>query len=166
MFKSLVFFLSCILITPLTGCALAAHGRTQLIPFSSTPTGAEVFIDGEPRGFTPLELELRRNQSYDVALRFQGQEQKIRITNIPEGGLIALDVAPASISGATTLYICIDAATQGPANNNDLEFEFGFLFCTMSLAVTGLFATPIAVDAVNGAWYYLSPNEVSVSFSD
>lgn len=76
-----------------------------------------------------------------------------------------MDVIPAGITGTFTLFICIDALTPNPSNDtNDLVFDFSPLFCATSTAITALAATPITVDARNGAWFYLSPNEVSVHF--
>lgn len=159
--------LSAGLLLPLNACALAVHGRTQIIPFTSTPSGAEVIINGESKGYTPLELDLRRNQSYEVILRFEDKEQKIVITNIPESRNIALDVIPAGITGTFTLFICIDSLIPNPSNDtNDLVFDFSPLFCAASAAITAVAATPITVDAGNGAWFYLSPNEVSVNFDE
>jgi hypothetical protein len=104
--------MSIALLSPLTGCALTAHGRTQIIPFSSTPSGAEVFIDGQSRGFTPLTLELRRNQSYDVVLKYKDQEQHVTITNFLEGDKVALGAVPAAVGGGFALYVCINALSN------------------------------------------------------
>jgi PEGA domain len=148
----------------LTSCALATHGRTQTISFNSAPPGAEILVNGEPKGFTPLAIELRRNQSYEVILRFENQEQKITITNILEGDMVALDVVPAGIGGGFAVYVCVNAASN-IAESVTAGLE-GFFSCAGSAILASLLAQPTVVDAVNGAWYYLSPDEVAVTFDN
>ncbi len=143
----------------LGGCAVLSHGPSQVIPFSSTPSGAEVIVDGESRGFTPLELELARRQSYSVTLRLNGQEQKLIISNVPEASTIALDVIPASLAGGTSLYLCLSIPPS--TSNGSIE---SLLLCGVSLIATGMTGVPISVDAVTGSWFYLEPGEVSVTF--
>jgi hypothetical protein len=143
----------------LGGCAVMAHGPIQVIPFSSTPSGAEVIVDGESRGFTPLELELARKQSYSVILRLDGQEQQLVISNVPEASTIALDVVPASLAGGASLYLCLSI----PPSTSNKSIE-SLLLCGVSLIATGITSVPISVDAYTGSWFYLSPSEVSVIF--
>ncbi len=46
--------------------SLPHHGRTATLRVRSTPPGCEVTIKGEPRGKTPLDLELPPNHRYDI----------------------------------------------------------------------------------------------------
>jgi hypothetical protein len=160
--NSTLYFLSIGLLLILNGCAFAAHGRTQMIPFRSAPAGAEVFIDGESKGFTPLTLELRRNQSYKVVLNYHGQKQTVTITHLLESDKVALDVVPAVLGSGFALYVCIDAFSKA---TESLEAGItGYFYCAGSAALGALLTTPTVVDSVSGSWYYLAPSEIVVEF--
>ena len=51
-----------------SGCATVTRGTTQAIHINSSPTGADVSIDGSHRGVTPFSIELARRS--DHSLRF------------------------------------------------------------------------------------------------
>ncbi len=55
-----------------TGCATIVHGRSQRIGISSTPTGADVLINGKPHGTTPTFVSLYRKQRNVVTVRKDG----------------------------------------------------------------------------------------------
>jgi hypothetical protein len=145
-----ILFISAVLLLPLIGCALAAHGRTQMIPFSSTPAGAEVFVDGESRGFTPLTLELRRNQSYEVVLNYNGQQQEARITHMLEGDKVALDVVPAAIGSGFATLCLIDAFSK--ATESVEAGITGYFYCAGSAAIGAILTTPTVVDSASGSY--------------
>ncbi len=46
-----------------SGCATIVNGTKQSVAFSSTPEGAEVFVNGAARGVTPATIELPRSTS-------------------------------------------------------------------------------------------------------
>jgi PEGA domain len=46
-----------------SGCATIVNGTKQPVAFSSTPEGAEVFVNGSARGVTPTTIELPRSTS-------------------------------------------------------------------------------------------------------
>jgi uncharacterized protein YceK len=89
-----------------TGCASIVSGTTQPISFNSTPIGARVLINGADMGKTPLTLELKRKQSYAVAINLDGYKpETMNIErglngwvwgNIIFGGLIGVVVDAAS----------------------------------------------------------------------
>ena len=56
----------------LAGCATLAHGRSQVVRVESAPSGATVFVDDEPRGVTPLNVDLPRDGDVEVRLERDG----------------------------------------------------------------------------------------------
>ncbi len=56
----------------LGGCASVMKGTDQPVTFTSKPSGAEVVIDGQSRGVTPLTLSLKKNKHDVVMVRKDG----------------------------------------------------------------------------------------------
>lgn len=56
----------------LLGCRSLPDRFREPVRIESTPPGAAVFVDGEPRGVTPLRLDLTRERSYLVRLEKEG----------------------------------------------------------------------------------------------
>lgn len=64
MFKSVIYSIIIAgFILDLSSCASIIHGPKQFIDFSSRPTGAAIFIDGQYVGKTPRVISLRRKGS-------------------------------------------------------------------------------------------------------
>ena len=92
----------------LSGCASIAHGTTQDISVTSSPTGANLFVDGQPAGQTPTKVKLKRKRDHLLTLSKPGyQEDSAVVThvisgavagNLIAGGLIGWGVD--AISGA------------------------------------------------------------------
>jgi len=86
----------------LSACATIMHGTRQEVGISSSPSGAEVWVDDIKMGETPVIAKLRRKDSHTVKLILPGyQPYEIAITrsvsgwvwgNIAIGGLIGLGV--------------------------------------------------------------------------
>lgn len=55
----------------LAGCA-----ATQDVPISSIPTGASIYVNGEPQGETPRTLTLKRTQPHIITLKKDGYMQR------------------------------------------------------------------------------------------
>jgi len=83
-------------------CATIMQGTTQEVGVSSTPTDAEVIVDNQERGSTPLALDLERESQHTVRIEMDGYEPyEVTLTkstsgwvwgNIVFGGLIGLAV--------------------------------------------------------------------------
>lgn len=54
------------------GCATIMHGTCQEVSISSTPTAAQVSVDGESKGKTPLALDLKRKERHLVRVEMDG----------------------------------------------------------------------------------------------
>ena len=65
-----------------TGCAtLQTNGSTQRIPVTSTPPAAEVLLDGQAVGVTPVEVVVSRRAEHEIRIEKEGwrsSEQTLR----------------------------------------------------------------------------------------
>jgi hypothetical protein len=93
------------LILVLSACATLFNSDKDAVSFSSTPSEAEVWINGSMRGHTPLTLELQPNEEYTVVFRKDGREQAYELENHVGAGWVVLDVLGGLIP------IIVDAAT-------------------------------------------------------
>lgn len=147
------------LIFLLSGCAALFSPQPQSVPISSQPAGAEVFVNGEPMGRTPVTLSLDARQRYEVSLRLGGEERTVTLTSEIDSLYVALDVLPGlALGGASLVFV----ASCGGNEMGCLGLE---LFGLAGLGV-GVASTAVATvtDATTGAWYYLTPGEVIVNF--
>jgi len=91
-----------------SGCASIVKGTTQAIPVSSNPSGADVALDGNKIGQTPISIEVKRKTDHLITISKPGYNtESIAITrnfggavlgNILAGGLIGWGVD--AVSGA------------------------------------------------------------------
>lgn len=58
----------------LAGCGALFNSGPETVRFTSSPDEAEVYVNGTPRGRTPLTLDLPKNQSYTVLFKRSGFE--------------------------------------------------------------------------------------------
>ncbi len=97
-----IFFVSFLF----TSCATLFHGSTDGVNFSSDPSGAKVFVNGDLLGTTPFALNLKSNKTYTLEFKKDGYETKsVLLNNSVGGGWIVLDV----LGGL--LPVIVDAAT-------------------------------------------------------
>lgn len=54
------------------GCASIIHGTSQEVGISSSPSGAEVSINGVPSGQTPVVADLSRKKNHSVSIKMPG----------------------------------------------------------------------------------------------
>ena len=95
------------------GCATIFHGSTDKIDFSSSPSGAKVYVNGQYMGTAPLQLKLVSKHSYTIEFRKEGYESKtVLITNSVGAGWIVLDVlfglVPVIVDAATGNWYSLD----------------------------------------------------------
>lgn len=141
-----------LLLPALSSCALLVNGMTQTVPVTSTPSGAAVFVDGEHRGVTPVDLELRRDSTSIVVVRLGSQERSTIVTGRANGTLIALGAAPAALLAAGSVATC----TSSEHNSE--------IFCLYLAGGTALAAVPVLIDGATGAWNELAPAAIDVTF--
>jgi hypothetical protein len=150
-----------VLVPLLASCALMVNGTTQTVPVQSTPEGAEVFVDGELRGVTPMELVLRRGETVSVIVRLGGEQRDVVLTSRVDGGLVAVAAAPGVLAGAATIGACGRSAHGSPDMWSSISRG---LACQAGILATLAALAPLAIDAGTGAWYHYDMAEIVVSF--
>ena len=98
------------------GCAAIFKGTSNTVNFASKPLGAEVYVDGFPRGTTPLTLKLESKRPYQVEFRKEGyQPRTYTITNRVDASWIILDVIfgifPVIVDASTGAWYELDVGT-------------------------------------------------------
>lgn len=58
-----------------SGCATVQHGSTQRIRVESSPAGAEVFVNRERAGVTPLDVNLSRSSAHQIRISKDGYRE-------------------------------------------------------------------------------------------
>ena len=87
-------------------CATLFKGNSSKVDFNSNPQGAQVYVNGNPMGETPIRVKLESKGNYAIEFRKEGFKTKtFNITNHVGAGWIILDI----ITGL--LPVIVDAAT-------------------------------------------------------
>ncbi|MCJ7579297.1 MAG: PEGA domain-containing protein [Candidatus Aminicenantes bacterium] len=90
----------------LSNCATIFKGEFRDVSINSEPGDAQVYINGEFQGRTPLKLELRPDEPLTIEFRREGYKTEVRrITNKIGVGWIVLDVV------AGLVPVLVDALT-------------------------------------------------------
>ena len=77
----------------ISGCATIFKGAFRDVRFNSDPEGAQVYINGEFFGNTPVKIELKPKESYVIEFRKEGFEPVVHQLKIEIGvGWVVLDV--------------------------------------------------------------------------
>jgi len=70
------FILFLFIVSSLSGCATMIRGTSQDIPIKSDPSGAQVRINGLPKGFTPITVPIsRRSDEPLISLEYDGYKK-------------------------------------------------------------------------------------------
>ena len=70
----LVFAALAVLLATVPGCATIFSGSQSYVLLETRPPGAEVYVDGQPRGRTPMEVGMRSSSDHTVQLRRPGYQ--------------------------------------------------------------------------------------------
>lgn len=88
------------------GCATIFKGSADNVGLSSNPAGAEVYVNGELMGTTPVKLKLKSEKTYNIEFKKKGYKTvTYNLTNHVGAGWIVLDVLGGLVP------IIVDAAT-------------------------------------------------------
>lgn len=108
-YKWIAFALAAGLLPTLTGCATILRGTGHGIGIASQPPGAEVIIDNQSFGITPVSVKLRRKDNHYVVIKMEGyQPYEVMLTrqtsgwifgNILFGPGVLIGIAVDAISG-------------------------------------------------------------------
>lgn len=102
--KILVFAVAAILFTG--GCATLFKGNSSKLDVNSDPQGAQVYVNGNLMGETPVNIKLESKRTYSIEFKKEGFRTKtVNIQNHVGAGWIILDV----ITGL--IPVIVDAAT-------------------------------------------------------
>lgn len=90
----------------LSSCATLFKGTTEEVSVNSDPQRAQIFINGNLMGETPITLKLESKKTYLIEFKKEGYKTKTyNITNHVGAGWIILDVL------AGLIPVVVDAAT-------------------------------------------------------
>ncbi len=90
----------------IAGCGALFNGEASPITMNSNPIGAQVLVDGDPVGTTPVTVDISVKEEHRVTFRMAGYDDVTCILNRKVGaGWIILDIL------AGVVPIIIDAAT-------------------------------------------------------
>lgn len=94
-------------------CATLFHGSTDTVSFASSPTGAQVYVNGMQMGTTPVQLSLKSSKTYTIEFRLDGYMSRTVILNSSiMAGFLILDVLfgviPVIVDAATGNWLSLD----------------------------------------------------------
>ena len=97
----------------LAGCATIFKGAKQTIDFTSEPSTADVYVNGQLMGKTPMQIELKVDKTYNVEFRKEGFENRTIILSHSIGAhWIIFDVLfgliPVIIDASTGAWYSLD----------------------------------------------------------
>lgn len=103
------------LVLLVSGCATIIRGKEQYVPINSAPTGAQVHVNGLPKGTTPVTVPIsRRGDQYIVSLEQEGykkwelalnrEHRPWALLNIFLGPFMIFGVIPDLINQANVTY--------------------------------------------------------------
>ena len=96
-----------VLAISLCGCATLFKQKTRSVDFNSDPVGADIFINGNRMGKTPMPLQLSNLKPVTVTFKKDGFEDKTYIINTKVGGgWVVLDILGGFIP------VIVDACTE------------------------------------------------------
>lgn len=97
----------------MTGCATLFKGTSERVNMQASPVQADVFVNGQLMGKTPLQLKLASKKEYAIEFRAEGYQPRVyNISNKVGAGWIILDVLggliPVIIDVATGAWYKLD----------------------------------------------------------
>ena len=108
----IVLAMCCALALP--GCATIIHGKNQSVEITSSPHGADVLVDGQPRGTTPLKTKLRRGEPHVVTIAKPGYLDETVMTTTKLNATPVLNVILGGVPGVTVDLITGSATDVSP----------------------------------------------------
>ncbi len=126
-----------ILVLSAAGCATLQKGSHQRVPIESEPPGAQVYINHEPAGETPMYAVLSRRSGHMVEIRKDGFDtQRVDVRPVPnrrDGAFIQFssddytgalnDLRPSRVWVGMRPRILPAAAGSDPAGEKEAKLE-------------------------------------------
>ena len=72
--KAPQMFSAVVLVASLSGCATILRGTEHGVGIATAPAGAEVIVDNQNLGVTPVAATLRRKDNHHIVIRMDGYE--------------------------------------------------------------------------------------------
>ena len=105
-------------VVSLVGCATLFKQKSRTVAFDSDPQGAEIYINGNRMGKTPLPMNLSNLKAVTVTFKKEGYDDKTYIINTKVGGgWVVLDCLGGFIP------VIIDAVTENWYNLDTNEVK-------------------------------------------
>lgn len=150
-----------------SGCATIFSGGPEPIDFQSDPSAADVIVNGQSLGLTPVTLELLPERAYTVTFRKVGYDDvTITLDSHVQAGWVVLDVLGGLVP------VVIDAAT-GKWKSFDSSHHFVRLTAATEVADSAPAppstpgpATSVATPTHKGFWVSFAPAGIGWNQSD
>ena len=98
------------LVSVLTGCATILKGTGQGMSITSRPSGAEVLVNNESKGVTPVSTKLRRKENHTIVIRLDGYEPYETVLTRQTSGWVFGNVL---FGPGVVIGIAVDAISGG-----------------------------------------------------
>jgi hypothetical protein len=162
--------LTCFVIAfTLSGCATVLHHDLQEVPVSSTPPGANVYLDcgrgAMNAGLTPMTLVLPRRDACFVTLRKSGwSDAVVRLHRTPSVAALG-NVAAAGIVAAIASSSHIDVAGTNGTTTGGTVTASASGSTSMPAGTVGaiVLSAGVLVDIGTGAFWEQRPRRVDVT---
>ena len=93
-----------------SGCATITASKTELVAVNSHPEGAEVRVDGMPRGYTPMTIEVEKKRPPKIQLSMPGyRPDECKLKTFAGAGYVVADVALCAVGFPLGCAAFIDA---------------------------------------------------------
>jgi hypothetical protein len=111
--KKWITSLCIISLLSLSGCATLFKGTAEKVNMESSPVRADVYVNGQFMGKTPMQLNLAVKRSYAIEFRAEGYQPRVyHINNRVGAGWVILDVllglVPVIVDAATGSWYYLD----------------------------------------------------------
>ncbi len=88
------------------GCASIFSSGPKSVDFNTEPTQADVLVNGQKMGTTPVTLKLHPSKQYTITYRKEGfKDANVSLTSHVQGGWVVLDIL------AGVIGVAVDAGT-------------------------------------------------------
>ena len=116
--RTLTLLVCCVLTLSFIGCATLFKAKSRTVSLDSDPQGAEIYINGNRMGRTPMPMNLSNLKTVTVTFKKEGYEDKTYIINTKVGtGWVILDCLGGFIP------VIIDAVTENWYNLDTSEVK-------------------------------------------
>lgn len=103
----------------MTSCASIFKGTEQAVTFTSEPSGAEVMVDGQSLGVTPLTVKLKKNKFDTIMVKLNGYKTMTKPFDKSYDGIALLNI----FWDSSTTDLITGAAYEYSPNSHYFKLE-------------------------------------------